>query len=1016
LRYEDERYLHLPRLLSTSTFHSFLHRYFASIIQECCKYPHHVSALSDLIESLGNQPDGSSQLTSLADHPLLAALFASQIRVGMWRRNGAVMTDQLMNYADPPFARVYRDFDMLTMQFASIAAASGAETLVAHIFCRYGVLEYLSQRRYSVGTSAVNRGALGTVHKRDEIFLPALLEESLLLIINLVTEVPLPPSDDISARSIPVIRRELIHRLAGSPATFSQLQESLNAINDHSKLPPADVERFIYEIADRREQAPLSLEPPLFHLKKELWCQYDPAYPRMLQRAHQQAMEARPAPPKDKPTAMAPALPDPHPCFARFRESVMFNRTLLRALRSLLLVATAQRTSLPQYDWIRRHWTLQCNSAEYSRAVHLITLFLHVACSTVEPAPSENEAFKSSSRVVELFLLDEEVIPSTEATDADEEEGEPKEDSGAGGADVKLPHLLRALLDLHDATDPVHDACYRNWLGWIIEKSGELHPSCANVIQATMNDKNEETRRKQLEEKKRLARERAMKAMQKSASKFAAHMVESGETSSGPTIDASSITGTAAGALKDGAGRGVSRGSFDSRLSTEDGSEVGGESAPVATDADADAAPSCIVCQCAAAASSYDLGAASTDIGYLAFSQLSRIGDGAQSPWPASEDPIHLEDSRLKDSGDDVDANVDADADADLHLSFCGHAMHFSCFDSYLATVMQRSEAQGGLILDTERGQFQCPLCKRLNNMLLPIQIDADPIGGRSKSKRKRVQAFATDCCSIESESAVVMSEGVSALPPPSLPADSSKGAQSVLAVGDGAREWLQWLQHPVLLAQSRWCSDVASDHTRRRSSSTPREAMRALAIDGGDGCSDERYFDAAEGGGKGNADDDGGGQIDRSLNGETDGSEQQPTANASDVGSTYVGDAAMGSDEIEPSPTEGDGEDDPHQEQLLREWIAGDSLGGANEGEWDDGEEEEEEQDIDNAEGAASDNGERISNFIASVLSPFSDGASFYPELRYLMTRRGANYGGLLDLIFDNNSNRRKFWHRYFR
>jgi hypothetical protein len=47
--------------------------------------------------------------------------------------------------------------------------------------------------------------------------------------------------------------------------------------------------------------------------------------------------------------------------------------------------------------------------------------------------------------------------------------------------------------------------------------------------------------------------------------------------------------------------------------------------------------------------------------------------------------------------------------------------MHFSCFDSYYASVLSRSESQMEMMLDTDRGQFDCPLCKRLSNLLVPI-------------------------------------------------------------------------------------------------------------------------------------------------------------------------------------------------------------------------------------------------------------------------------------------------------
>jgi hypothetical protein len=46
--------------------------------------------------------------------------------------------------------------------------------------------------------------------------------------------------------------------------------------------------------------------------------------------------------------------------------------------------------------------------------------------------------------------------------------------------------------------------------------------------------------------------------------------------------------------------------------------------------------------------------------------------------------------------------------------------MHSGCFDLFYATVIDRAESQNNLILDTSEGFYQCPLCKKLGNVLLP--------------------------------------------------------------------------------------------------------------------------------------------------------------------------------------------------------------------------------------------------------------------------------------------------------
>ena len=48
------------------------------------------------------------------------AIRAAQIRAGIWKRNGPAMSDQVLNYSEPPFCRHLADDDVLLLQFALI--------------------------------------------------------------------------------------------------------------------------------------------------------------------------------------------------------------------------------------------------------------------------------------------------------------------------------------------------------------------------------------------------------------------------------------------------------------------------------------------------------------------------------------------------------------------------------------------------------------------------------------------------------------------------------------------------------------------------------------------------------------------------------------------------------------------------------------------------------------------------------------------------------------------------------
>lgn len=84
---------------------------------------------------------------------------------------------------------------------------------------------------------------------------------------------------------------------------------------------------------------------------------------------------------KPKTTAPSPIAPLPipcHPCVASLRITILLEPVLLNCLRDLMYVAASLRTKHSTYDSVRNYWTMQCEGSEFFRAVHLLTLALHV--------------------------------------------------------------------------------------------------------------------------------------------------------------------------------------------------------------------------------------------------------------------------------------------------------------------------------------------------------------------------------------------------------------------------------------------------------------------------------------------------------------------------------------------------------------------------------------------------------------------------------------------------------------
>ena len=90
-------------------------------------------------------------------------------------------------------------------------------------------------------------------------------------------------------------------------------------------------------------------------------------------------------------------------------------------------------------------------------------------------------------------------------------------------------------------------------------------------------------------------------------------------------------------------------------------------------------------------------------LGFIGYSQQSSILNRNSEPAMYRHDPQN-----------------DRRVDTTTHLSFCGHVMHLSCFDPFFARTVQIAAGQENFMFDPNKGQYHCPLCKRLNNILLP--------------------------------------------------------------------------------------------------------------------------------------------------------------------------------------------------------------------------------------------------------------------------------------------------------
>jgi len=429
------------------SFHNSLTRFLGAFLAEAFKDSTAQAVLADLVSDLAME---KGIVACIIDVPLCVIAMYVEIKAGMWRRNGQIMNDQVMNYAEPPYCKMFRDYDLLLVQFFGLAY--GASEMINHLMHRFNVFGFLVDNEPSVLDQA-------------STFVRA--EEALLVIIILLTELP-APSENKHSWILAKLKHEVIHQLAGGPATHSQVQECTQFVPEVDKLPPQTLDDVLLEVSDKREAS--GLDPEKFVLKKEFWVHYDPTFYHISLQAHQKAGELRPEP--TSPKALTSVLPVAHPLFNPLRLGILVDCTVQVVVKNILKNAL--------------HNPVRCSEVLLVRALDLVTIAVHV-CSS--------EHVESGFRDVYCTTLLE-------------------EEAGAS--------VLALLMDLRTSTW-AQDKAIKQGLEWILQQLALINSKCQKLLDnETMTGT--ESHQMSTEERKRKAMERAMIQMKQKAAAFAAEM------------------------------------------------------------------------------------------------------------------------------------------------------------------------------------------------------------------------------------------------------------------------------------------------------------------------------------------------------------------------------------------------------------------------------------------------------------------------------------------------------------
>mmetsp|Transcript_4153 Transcript_4153/g.6352 ORF Transcript_4153/g.6352 Transcript_4153/m.6352 type:complete len:1971 (+) Transcript_4153:47-5959(+) len=670
------------------SFHLPLHRFLAHLFSEATKNWRLNSVMENLIMRLAQNPHIAC---AIADEPLCTLRLASQVRVGLWRRNGHSMNDQLMNYSETPFCRLFRDLDILMIQLIGLALSP--RTICFHILERFDCNSVLSlgvtRKAENILSKPENIDEQLLLECTEEIYKTEerseahilLAEEILLTMIIIATELPRLPDDEneqeieklepivatgvdvgapgaaSSRRITATVRREFVHRLAYGPCTHSEIQECIQLIPKCDQMPAAAFLRILDQVAIRRPAR--GLEPEKLELRTECWNEYDATYFHMTPAAHQQALVSMPTATNDLPIVGPP--PAEHPRFSTFRKGLLNSDVVLRAIYASLYQAAMQKRS----GFYSERLVLY--------GLHLLTLAVHCCGDDLlRFEPSD----KSLARLA-LSLESDSPLPC-------------------------LSELLSALASTSQAEIDIRITAAANWL----KNQGTAMNITKQIVTKKATEKNKIPLSS--EQRKLRARERALALMKRKSEAFAS-VLEKEEESKGKNSPQPMAT------LPEVSTKPEWVAEYES--ASEPYAAVREIAAPTTNEL-------CIVCREAATAS--------RPLGYAGLALRSRVllndPDVHLLGTTSATTVDTLNNGRRRSSFPRRRRRDYQHLSEGLFVRQCGHALHYDCFDDYFATVVQRSEAQNNVFLDVKAREFQCPLCKALSNVVVPALSTAQSI------------------------------------------------------------------------------------------------------------------------------------------------------------------------------------------------------------------------------------------------------------------------------------------------
>lgn len=160
--------------LDPVSYHLPLHRFYSKIILGCMSQG---LSLPFPPEYPGTSEPPGLFAMGLVEHPLRCMVLTCQVLSGLWRRNGSAVHGQALHYVQAPVCKVFRDLDLVALQYGALIGG-------------HDMLLEMMRDRFMLKKNQVEELLGGQAFEKKHIV--AFMEEFLLLVIQMVTELPKP--------------------------------------------------------------------------------------------------------------------------------------------------------------------------------------------------------------------------------------------------------------------------------------------------------------------------------------------------------------------------------------------------------------------------------------------------------------------------------------------------------------------------------------------------------------------------------------------------------------------------------------------------------------------------------------------------------------------------------------------------------------------------------------------------------------------------------------------------------